>query len=534
MRIPIVDMDSVGIITDISPHDLPLSAWSAGRNVRMIDGRVEKMPGHKQSFTPGTDVRFMLPFQHATGYWWLYAGNNSIWTYQGGQTADVTRLTGPYNAANERWSGGVMNGIAILNNPNDVPQQWSNPGLANRCVNLANWPADWRAQNLKPFGNFLVALGTTKGNSPQPYNVNWSHPAEPGTVPISWDIADPTKDAGEQTLADTEGFVVNQLTMGNLNLIYKEDSVHAMQYIGGNNIFGFRALFTKENIGLLMPNGLASFTPPGKSSHHIVFGPNDIVVHDGRSVIPILEGRMRKWLYNNLDSDNFRNTFIVNNLQMKEIWICFPLVGNIWPNCALVWNYNNNTTTIRDLPSVATAAVGQITEVVAGQTQASWNADTGTWDADTSTWGSSAYQPVTSRLLMGSNGPYPHTFVMDLGTQFEDTNYNSFIERTGLTVVGTDKSGKAIQDSESVKLVTEVWIRAQGNVGTVLQVFVGMQDNRGGYPTWNGPYPFVIGVDQKINPLVSGRIVSIRFECAEASLWEVHGYDLEIKPVGAY
>lgn len=533
MRIPIVDMDSVGIITDISPHDLPLSAWSSGRNVRMLDGRVEKMPGHKQSFTPFADPRFLLPFQHATGYWWLYASNNQIWAYQGGVTQDVTRAAGGYNANGEPWSGGVLNGIPILSNPNDRPQQWGSPGFANRLTDLANWPSDWRARNIKPFGNFLVALGVTKGFNDQPYNVNWSHPAEPGTVPISWNIADPTKDAGENTLADTEGFVVNQLAMGDVNLIYKEDSVYSMQYIGGNDIFGFRRLF-KENIGLLMPNGLCSFTPPGKSPFHMVFAPNDIVVHDGRSVTSIFEGRTRKWLYNNLDSDNFKNTFIVNNVQMKEIWICFPLVGAVWPNCALVWNYNNNTTTIRDLPSVASAAVGQITEVVSGQTQASWDADAGTWDADTSTWGSSAYQPVTSRLLMGTIAPTRKTFVMDLGTQFENALYNSFVERTGLTVVGTDKQGKAIQDSESVKLVTEIWIRAQGNIGTVLHCYVGVQDDRGGYPEWNGPYDFTIGVDKKINPLVSGRIVSVRFESNEASVWEIHGYDLEIKPVGAY
>jgi hypothetical protein len=499
----------------------------------MLDGRVEKMSGHKRSFTPFVAPRFLLPFQHSTGYWWLYLSDREGYVYQGGSSFEVTRASAGYNADGQGWSGGTLNGIPVVANPNDVPQQWV-PSLGNRLMDLSNWPTNWRTVNLKPFGNFLVALGVSKGGSAQPYNVNWSHPAEPGTVPVSWDIADPTRDAGETTLADTEGFVVNQLQMGNLNLIYKEDAVHAMQYVGGNSIFGFRAIFTKENIGLLMPNGLASFTPPGKSSHHIVFGPNDVVVHDGRSVVPILEGRMRKWLYANLDSDNFRNTFIVNNLQMKEIWICFPLVGSVWPNCALIWNYNNNTLTIRDLPPSSYAAVGQITEIVSGQTMASWDPDTGQWDADTSTWGSSAYQPVTSRLLFGGAVAPLKTYVMDLGSQFEESDYDSFVERTGLTVVGQSKEGAAIEDSETVKLLTEIWIRAQGNIGTVLQCYVGVQDDRGNSPEWAGPYPFVIGVDKKINPLVSGRILSVRFESSEPSTWTIHGYDLEIKPVGAY
>jgi hypothetical protein len=532
MRIPIVNTDSVGIIADLSPHDLPLPAWSAGKNVRMIDGRVEKMSGHKQSFSPFVPPRFILPFQHVNGYWWLYAGDNAVWAYQGGSSYDITRAAGGYNGANEYWSGGVLNGIPILNIPTDIPQQWGTAAPGARLTNLANWPTDWRARNLKPFGNFLVALGVSKGAQNQPYNVNWSHPAEPGTVPVSWDIADPTRDAGEVTLADTEGFVVNQLAMGDTNLIYKEDSIYSMQYVGGSSIFGFRRLF-KENIGLLMPNGLCSFSPPGKSTHHMVFAPNDIVVHDGRNITSIFEGRMRKWLYSNLDSSNFKNTFIVNNQQMKEIWLCFPLVGSMWPNCALIWNYHNNTTTIRDLPNVACGAIGQITEVVSGQTQVSWDADLGSWDADTSTWGSSAYQPVTSRLLMGAMLPQPKTVVMDLGMQFEDANYNSFVERTGLTIVG-QQNGQTIQDSETVKLVTEVWMRVQGNIDTVLKVFVGVQDDRGGSPEWQGPYEFIIGRDKKINPLVSGRIVSVRVESDAASNWQLHGYDLNVVPCGAY
>lgn len=532
MRIPVVSTDTVGIIADISPHDLPLPAWSAGRNVRMVDGRVEKISGHKPSFVPAIEPKFLLPFQHATGYWWLYAGDTAAYAYQGGNSYEITRSSGGYNGTNDVWSGGVLNGIPVLNIPTSVPQQWTNPGPTSRLTDLANWPSNWRAANVKPFGNYLVALGVSKGAQPQPYNVNWSHPAEPGTVPISWDIADPTRDAGEVTLADTEGFIVNQLAFGDANLIYKEDSVYSMQWVGGEYIFDFKRLF-KENIGLLMPNGLCSFTPPGKGVHHMVFAPNDVIIHDGRSVTPIFEGRMRKWLFANLDSNNFKNTFIINNIQMKEIWICFPLVGSTWPNCALIWNYANNTTSIRDLPNATCAAIGQITEVSSGQTQVSWDADLGSWDADTSTWGSSAYQPVTSRLLMGSLAGGRKTYVMDLGMQFEDFNYNSFVERTGLTIVGQTQ-GKTIEDSEIVKLLTEVWMRVQGNVGTVLNVFVGVQDDRGESPVWHGPYPFIVGVDKKVNPLVSGRIVSVRVESDAASNWQLHGYDLNIIPAGAY
>jgi hypothetical protein len=74
----------------------------------------------------------------------------------------------------------------------------------------------------------------------------------------------------------------------------------------------------------------------------------------------------------------------------------------------------------------------------------------------------------------------------------------------------------------------------QGNIDTVLKVFVGVQDDRGGSPEWQGPYEFIIGRDKKINPLVSGRIVSVRVESDAASNWQLHGYDLNVVPCGAY
>jgi hypothetical protein len=44
----------------------------------------------------------------------------------------------------------------------------------------------------------------------------------------------------------------------------------------------------------------------------------------------------------------------------------------------------------------------------------------------------------------------------------------------------------------------------------------------------------MIGYDRKVNCGTSGRIIGIRFESDGGFLWELHGYDLELKVLGKY
>ena len=48
MLVPMENIGSVGIITDVPPQQLPLSAWSGGNNVRMTDGYVNKCAGFEE------------------------------------------------------------------------------------------------------------------------------------------------------------------------------------------------------------------------------------------------------------------------------------------------------------------------------------------------------------------------------------------------------------------------------------------------------------------------------------------------------
>ena len=85
----------------------------------------------------------------------------------------------------------VFGGIPILNDGFDVPQAWIGAySTALKLVDLPNWPSGMRAEVLRNFGSYLVAFNITDplttsadGGHIFPHLVQWSNPAEPGTVP---------------------------------------------------------------------------------------------------------------------------------------------------------------------------------------------------------------------------------------------------------------------------------------------------------------------------------------------------------------
>ncbi|KKL76808.1 hypothetical protein LCGC14_2041240, partial [marine sediment metagenome] len=246
-RIPIHNIGVGGIIKDIPPHLLPPEMWSDGQNMRFRDGKVVKFTGHEAVFDPPSIAPYWaIAAQTAAEQFWLYAGLAKIYTVeQDGTHTEITRASGDYTGiAGDLWDGTVLAGIPVVTNGVDDPQSWSPIAAATPLVDLPNWPANTTCKHIRAFKNFLVALHITESGTVKPHMVKWSHPADPGSVPSSWDDTDATKDAGEVELADSQaGIIQDALGLRDILLIYKDNSIWGMQHIGGQFIFRFFPMF---------------------------------------------------------------------------------------------------------------------------------------------------------------------------------------------------------------------------------------------------------------------------------------------------
>lgn len=498
-----------GIMTDPNPSDLPLNVWSYGNNVKFRNGKTTMAEGYSAVLTsPPEALRYLMPFLSLNTPYWLAGSATQLRITTGiGGWVDYTRLVGGAYSASQAnpWNGGFLAGVGIMNNGADVPQ--SLLPTANNFTNLPNWPTEYRAKIVRPFKNYLIALNLTVNSVVYPTVVKWSSPADPGEVPATWNPADPTSDAGENPLADTPGAIVDGKKLRDSFIIYKEDSVYAMRYIGGVYVFQFQQLF--DDIGMLAPNCAAEFD--GK---HFVVGRGDVYVHNGVQKQSVIDGKMKDYLFDAIKDEATANTFVIPDYNNTEMWVCFAqstgAAGAGYCDKAIVWNWKEDKWTIRDIPNAICAAIG----VVDPQEPDTWDSDNAPWDSDATVWGSQTYNPAKMKMVFGS---YVDNMMYIVGetNRFNGANFNSFLE----------KSDIYFDDDLKVKVVNSITPHMSGS-GTV-NVWVGTAMLQDSPVQWDGPYPYRIGLDHSITCRHFGRYVGVRLEMTSEKVWNLNGLTLE-------
>jgi hypothetical protein len=508
------NIGSVGVVDDLPSYQLPLDAWSSATNVRFNDGYAEKFKGQSEPYgTPSVAPYFVLPVQSETVQYWMYAGLTSVYVTQGTAQTDISNGTHQANGDNT-WNGGILGTIAVITNGEDPPQFWETPSPSVSLADLSNWPASTKCKVIKPYKNYLVAMDVTKPSGRFPQLVKWSHPADPGAVPDSWDEADTTKDAGETTLSQDGGYILDGHVMGDVFVIYRERSIWEMRFIGGKFIFQFRELF--GDVGALATHCVAEFE--GK---HLVLTANDLMVHDGRNIQSVADKKQRDTLFADIDTTNAKRTFLAPNHQKNEIWICYPETGQTFATKALVWNYRHNTFGYRALPGARHIGFGVVDATALGTI----DAHTDTIDSYTDTYDKVLYDSSKSRMLIADT---TNTLLLqaDDTNQFNGVNFTSTLQRTGINLDN---------DMASVVRIKRILPKIEAANGTEVGVKVGYQSVPEGAVNWSSSNTFTVGTDYKIdisNDNNVGRLLAIEYQTTGDVAWKLHGFDLDVEKAG--
>ena len=519
------DVGKIGLIADKPPHSLPLNAWSDGQNVRMFESGVEKMTGHRSAIgTPSVAPYFMLPVRGSSNEaFWIYAGGTAIYVTQGGQSGthkNITRSSGAYSAStsSQDWSGFIFGGVPILNNSSDVPQMWNpvNFTTPQLLQDLTNWPTGLRCKSLSSFKQFMIAMDITKpvsGVSTHfPRVIKWSHASEANSVPSSWDETSATLDAGEYELADSQGEILSGKQLRDSFLIYKSDSIWGMNFIGTPYIFRFYEVSTQY--GAISRHSVLEV-----EGGHIVFANGDLLLCDGHAVKSLMTQRMRRFLFNSIDAENYKNSFLALNQPKNEVWICYPVSGASWPNRVVIWNYKENTFGVRDLPEGTTYGTNG---VVNPSDDLDWSSSSG-WDSVEDNWDAKVFNPSQTRLMI-SNATSTKLYLVDTTNQFDSVNATSYIERTGLHF---DKP-------DIVKLATQVNLNFEKTGTGEIEVLVGSHDSPEGSVSWSSPEVIdpTTEAGSKVDGLVSGKYLALRIQSNANVGWKLHSYKWSLTEMG--
>lgn len=500
---------------DLSPYDMPPTFFTDVQNVRFLDKKAGKILGHSQVLgTPSAAPYWAISWLKGSTSLWVYGSLTDLYQISGTTHTSVTRASGSYttlSGTTNNWQGGVLGGVLVANNGIDVPQSYTQGG--SQFTDLPNWPAALRCKTIVPFKNHLVALNLTDSGTAYPFSVRWSDAIPEGAITNgadTWNTGSTASEAGEASLGGTKGHILNALQLGNELVVYKEDSVYSLNYVGGTFTFQVREKF--KDTGLFARDAVVDLG----DGNHMMMSTNDVVVHNGNNIRSVIDDQTKTFLFTDIDSTYYYKTFLAHNKIKNEVWICYPSTNatNGFPDTALIWNYRDGTWAVRDLPNINFAAKGLVDPELAN----TWTATTGSWQENTFTWAQQVYNPAIDSLLMcGTNDT--KFYLADSGTTFDGTSFTSIMERIGLHAGRTG----------SIKSVTRVYPRIEGtgtvliSIGSELQPYAGV--------SYSDPVSFVIGQDSKVDCRVRGRYIAVKFESTADTIFRLSGYAIESEVV---
>ena len=518
--ITVDNVGGIGVNKDLSQVELPNNAWSDVKNIRFSNGSAWSSSGYSQVYnTPVSPICHVLPIRVEQYRYWICCSATKIYiaVESGGlsnytpQTVGVDWvLTGGPNT----WTSALLGGVPVVNTGGNTPPMSVDlfAGVLNNLFTaLPNWPSGVTCKSMRAYKNFLVALNVTKPGGHYPYMVKWSHPADPGTTPISWDETDPTMDAGETALSEGYDPIVDGMQLRDTFMIYRESSVWRMDFTGGAYVFKFSKVLGTSGI-------MAKNCAVEVDGWHFVLTGSDVIMHDGVTATSVLDRQTRRFLFANIDVDNNALCFVFKHPFLNEVYVCYTQAGSTACDKAMVWNYVDKTVSFRDLPNLLHAAYGPIPS---GMTS-TWALDSDPWGADITTWSSPDFGPERARVLMAGNAPA--LYMLDGSNAQGGAQVDCYLERRGLT----------LNAPEAMKLVRAIRPRIYSQAGGTINIQVGGQDDPWSEPKWCAPVPFNIGSSVKSDMLVSGRYIAIKFSVGTAFQWRLDSYDIDVETMGAW
>ena len=241
-------------------------------------------------------------------------------------------------------------------------------------------PVIVRAAIVRAFGDFLVAGNLVEYNTlvnPGGANlprvpdfntvirrmtgvVRTSNVAQPGSIPNDWNpFATGVSTADEFVIADT-GIVQDMVPLQGNMYLYTNSSISVLRLTGNPNV-PLTVQPVTDQYGALTTSAILEY-----DGRHFVIGSDDIYLFGGHpgSIQSIADQKIRRDFFTRVNpiNNNLINLFTLRYAARDEIWICYPTIDSVAGelNEAYIWNYRNNTWTIRTLNSVVSGDIAPL------------------------------------------------------------------------------------------------------------------------------------------------------------------------------
>lgn len=540
------DLASKGIVTDEDPYSLPVGAFSSGVNVRFRNGKISPAPVFRAVKQPlaEADPRYAFTAGIGSTNNDLFLGYQSgrVYYYTNGVETDYSPTGYTPVFVDAHWTSYTIGNLVYVNREGRPPwyllpseTKFRDLSTATYATPADKWDPTWTARIIAQCGGAVVALNVTKGATEYPTMVKTSSIVQNGTIPASWNIADPATLATENILQAMDGQITDACQLGSDLIIYGMREAWRMHADGSTQVFSYTKLSSAK--GVLSTN--CSVEIDGKN---YCFGIDDIWVHDGISEKSLCDTQTRDFIFSSLNIARADKCFVQFNPRLNEIMFGYasgdPLVKfkNVnGCNRAAVYNLTTETWTFDDMPSIFSYDDGPVSNLLTYETVTGSYGDIGGSYQDQEDGGKRVticlgdanteygLQPTLYAFDVfgpGSVAPYP-----------VDANATApvYLERTGLDL---DELGAELRQ---YKLLRSIYPQARVDTagGNSLMIAAGSSDDPGSDEAVYGEYqPYDGFENQKIDLNTEGRWLALKILWNDYRSFTITGFDLDIRTTG--
>lgn len=534
--IPVRDLGTVGLVTDIPGYTLPINGFTRADNVVFDERQVRRAPIFRTvkdslGFTP----RFAMGITPSTGYDQVIMVTDD-WAIKEYVSGSVSDRSGSITGSSDPrpFTGTILANILYLNREDRVPVYRLLNGT--NFADLPNWDSTWRAGALRAYKDQLLALRMTEGVNSFPNRIRFSDITTANSVPGSWDATDTTKSAGFIDIVESDTPIVDGLTLGNDFIVYTSNDVHMLTFVGGAFLFTNKKIF--GDMGLVNEGCVVEV-----EKKHYCFTRDDLVVHDGVSKKSIADTRIKNFVFGSLNVNLSDVCYVTHDEGQNLIYFCFQSGDEFasFPNAtrcnrAAVYNYRADTWSVIDLPNTSSGTNANLNSVTtyvnAGSLTyegvgGSFYDQEDNRDRHTVMVGEDqSADGITSDKIYGLDDADAGKLTFELDSE---ATKPAVLERTGLDL---DELGTGVS---SYLVVTRIYPQAdtQNTDNTELTFEFGASDIPKITPTYGSSVTFNVQSDYKIDSRAAGRYLSYKMTVTDNKSFKFSGFDLDVTATGS-
>jgi hypothetical protein len=236
-----------------------------------------------------------------------------------GSWSDVSRVAPYTGGVDTRWAITQFGDATLCANRADVIQRSTGAAFAD----IATAP---KAEILFTVGAFVMALNLNDGSEKPD---GWQCCA--AFDDTSWTPSLATQATAGRLVA-TAGRLTAGMRLGEYAIAYKQRSIYLGQYVGAPTVWNW----------IQVPGGDAGCV--GKEAicdiggAHFFVGDDNLWIFDGTRPIPVADGYVRQYFFDNSNPSYRYKTICVFDRQKNLVWVFYPSLGATSPDSAIVYH----------------------------------------------------------------------------------------------------------------------------------------------------------------------------------------------------